>query len=126
MDAERLPTLELVREITAKGAELVKKEVELAIAETKADLRAELGMVKMLAAAAVGALATLNLLLVAAALALGPVAPPWLAALALAAVAGVVTLLLGAIAWRLRVTRPLARTRKTVEEDVRWAKEQIA
>jgi len=126
MESERLSTLELVREITSKGTQLVSKEVELAISEAKSDLRAELDMAKSFAGAAVCAIATLNLLLVAGVLALATAMPAWQAALVFAAVAGAATGALALVGWRKRVTRPLARTRKTLEEDVRWAKQQIA
>ena len=126
MESEQLSTVKLVKEITAKGTELVKKEVELAIAEAKTDLRSELSMVKTLVAAGVAAIVTLNLLLIAAVFGLATVMSPWLAALVLAGVALLVTAALAIVGWRMRVTKPLARTRKTVEEDVQWAKHQIA
>src|SRR5262245_38709864 len=116
-ELERLSTVELFREITGKGTELVRKEVELAVAEAKSDLRAELVMLKLFAAAAVGAISALNLLLLAAVLALADVMPGWQAALAFAAAVAALSAVLGFVGWRKRVTRPLALTRESVKED---------
>lgn len=126
MTPEILSTRELIGEITGKTSLLIKKEVELAKTEIMADLQAELAMVKGLGLALVAALAGLNLLLVALVLALAAWMPGWLAAV----IVGVVILVLGAavgyVSWSRRVTTPLALTRKTLKEDVRWAKERLA
>ena len=120
-----LSTIELVRQIVQTGSLLVQKEVELARAELKADLQAQLLMAKRLAVAAVLALLGINLLLVAVVFALARVMPGWLAALAL----GVLVLAVGGAvalaAWRGRVSAPLAATRKHVKEDLEWAKEHL-
>jgi O-antigen/teichoic acid export membrane protein len=81
--------------------------------------------VKSFAVAAVAALLMLNLLLVAAVFALLPYVAGWLAALAMAGVMLLVALVAGAIGWRHHVTRPLDRTRRTLTEDLRWAKEEL-
>ena len=83
-------------------------------------------MVKLLAVAAAGALTGLNLLLVAVVLALASVVPAWLAALGLGLVILVISAIAGALGWRRRVSQPLAITRKTVTEDLQWAKERLA
>ena len=125
-DSHQLSTRELLSRIFQTGSHLVTKEIELARAEVKADLEAELGMVKMLVAAAVGALLGVNLLLVAAVFALALWMPGWLAALALAAVVLVVSAIVGYVGWQRRVRTPLAVTRKTVTEDMQWVKERLA
>jgi hypothetical protein len=124
--AENLSTRELVAEITGKVSLLVKKEVELAKTELKANAEAELAMVKALAAGAVAALLGLNTLLVAVVLALAMKMPGWLAALIVGGVVLVVGVVLGYLGWNWRVTTPLAVTRKTIREDVQWAKERVA
>src|SRR5262245_58422766 len=91
--ARNLSTRELVAEITGKASLLVKKEVELARNELKADLQAELAMAKALAAGALAALLGLNVLLVAVVFALAIIMPGWLAAL----IVGGALLLIGAI-----------------------------
>jgi uncharacterized membrane protein YqjE len=120
-----LRTLELVRQIWRTGSLLVNKDVELARAELKADLQAQLLMAKLLAAAAVLALLGIDLLLVAVVFALARVMPAWLAALALGVLLLAVGGAIGLTAWRRRVSAPLAVTRKKVKEDLEWAKEHL-
>ena len=120
-----LSTLELVRRLLQTGSLLLKKEVELARAELKADLEAQLRMAKRLAIAAVLALLGINLLLVAAVFAMANVMPGWLAALALGVVLLAVGGATGLMAWRRRMSAPLAVSRKHVKEDVEWAKEHL-
>jgi uncharacterized membrane protein YqjE len=117
--------LELVRQLLQTASLLIKKEVELARAELKADLQAQLLMAKRLAVAAVLALLGINLLLVAVVFALAHVMPGWLAALALGVLLLAVGGAIGLKAWRGRVSAPLAATRKHVKEDLEWAKEHL-
>jgi uncharacterized membrane protein YqjE len=117
---------ELIRGITDKSTLLLKMEAELARAEIKADLKSELTMAKGMAIAAVAALMGLNLLLVALVFALTAWMPGWLAALAVAVVMLLIGAVVGYLGWRRRVTSPLALTRKTLKEDVQWAKERLA
>jgi hypothetical protein len=124
--ARDLSTLELVADITAKVSLLARKEAELATTELKADLQRELTTVKALGAAIVAALLGFSTLLVAAVFALAKVMPGWLAALVVAGAVLTVAAVLGGIGWSHRVTRPLAMTRKTLSDDVQWAKEHIA
>ena len=105
---------------------MVKKEVELATTEVKADLQKELSMVKALAAAVVAGLLGLNMLLVAAVFALAMKMPGWAAALIIGGVVLLIAMVLGSFGWSRRVTNPLAMTRKTLKEDVQWAKERVA
>jgi uncharacterized membrane protein YqjE len=125
-EAETLSTTQLVGEISSKVMELIAKEIDLAKAELREDYRAELSAIKALAATAVGAIATLNLLLVAGVFALASSMTPVHAALFAAGLLLLPTIAAGVFAWRQRVTKPLDLTRKTVEEDVQWAKEQLA
>src|SRR5262245_41254917 len=71
----------LVSEIGAKTALLARKEIDLAKAELKADLRAEIAMAKWLGIAGLAVLLGLNGLVVAAVLALAVHLPGWLAGL---------------------------------------------
>ena len=123
---ERHGTVELVREVASKATLLVGKEVELARVELKNNFASEVAMVKSVAVAAVASIVSLNMLLVAAVFALAPRLEPWLAAFVLAGVALVVGLITGLAGWRHHVARPLALTRRTLEEDVRWARGQLA
>jgi uncharacterized membrane protein YqjE len=74
------------------------------------------------------ALLTLELLLVAVVLALmeGGILPGWAAALVVAAVVLAVGTGAGLWGWARRVRTPLDTTRRSLKEDVRWAKDQIA
>ena len=68
----------------------------------------------------------LNLLFVTAALALASRMPGWAAGLIVAGFTLVVALAIGLSAWNKRVVDPLARTRRTLKEDVQWSKEKLA
>jgi hypothetical protein len=122
-----LPTPQLIGEIASKATLLVSKEVDLLRQESREDLRSELSMIKGFAAAAVAGITALNLALTAAVFAIASsYASAAYAALGLAGIALVCTVAAAAIAWRKHVHEPLDRTRKTVKEDVQWAKEQMA
>jgi hypothetical protein len=130
-DSRRLSTRELMGRIADTGSRLVAKEMELARVELRADVEAQLGMVKLVSAAAVGALSGVNLLLLAALLA----AARWLGAslnalafgaIALAVLGLALATALAYAGWQRRVNAPLAATRRTVTEDVRWVKERVA
>ena len=125
-ETQSLSTRQLLTRLLETVSLLVTKEVELARAEIKADLKAELDMVKLLVAAGVVAMFGVNLLLVAAVFALTAWMPGWVAALGGTALLLAIGALLGLIGWKHRVSEPLAVTRKTVKEDVQWAKERLA
>jgi hypothetical protein len=123
--ASELSTSQLVLETTREAMALIKSEIALARTELKADLASELSAVKGLGLGILGALAALNLLLVSGALGLATVMPAWAAGLVVAGVVALVAAIAGAIGWR-HVKAPLARTRKSLEEDARWVKERAA
>ncbi len=120
-----LSSTRLMGETAKEAIALIKAQVELAKTELKEDLRSEVGAVKGLSVALVAALCGINILLVAGAFGLARVMPIWAALLV---VAGVVLLVAG-IAAALGVKKvrvPLQRTRRSLEEDVRWVKERTA
>jgi uncharacterized membrane protein YqjE len=121
-------TRDLVTELARKASALARKEVELAKAEIRADLRAEIKMASGLGAAGLCAILTVQLLLVAIVLALmeGGVLPGWAAALVVAAVVLAIGSAIGLWGWAKRVKTPLDTTRRSLRENVRWAKQQIA
>ena len=123
---QSLSTRQLLSRLVETVSLLVAKEVELARAEIKADLKAELSMVTLLVAAGVVAVFSVNMLLVSAVFALTVWMPGWLAALAVAALLLVIGGVLALVGWQQRVSAPLAVTRQTVKEDVQWAKERLA
>jgi hypothetical protein len=124
--ARALSTRELTNQVLGKAVTLVKTEVELAKLELKADVTAQLARVKGLAIAGVLALFAANILLVAGVLALALLMPGWLAGLLVGGVLLVTAAVIGYVSWRRTVSAPLALTRKTLKENVRWAKERIA
>ena len=123
---ESASTAELVKELFEQSTKLVKSEMALAKAELMSDLQQEVKVAEGLGVAAICGLCGLNLLLVAVALALATVLPAWAAAVIVALVVLAAGAIAGWLGWGSRVKRPLARTQKTLKEDVRWAKERLA
>lgn len=119
-------TAELVERLAAEAKELVKKEVELAKSELRDEWKSEIKTAVGLAAAAVAALVTLNLLFVALALALAEPLPGWAAALIVASGTLAIGGIAGAIGWASRVRNLLPRTQKTLKEDAQWAQERLS
>jgi len=105
---------------------LAHKQLELAMTEVKADLKREAAAAAGLSVATIFAFLALNLLFVTAALALASWMPAWAAGLIVAGLTLVIALAIGLTAWNKRVVDPLARTRRTIKEDVRWSKEKLA
>lgn len=126
LDPTELSTADLVRELLDKTRTLARKEVELARTELKADLKDELTTLKGAAAAGVLGLCGLNMLFVCAALGLGAVIPAWLAALFIGIGLVLIAGGLGLWGYSHLNKKPLAATRRTLEEDVEWAKRRLA
>lgn len=121
-----VPTGELLEQLVGKFTRLARKEVELAKVELARDIHAEAAMAKGLGVAGVCALVTLTLLCVALALFIAQWMPAWGAVLLVAAGVLLIGTIAGLAGWKRRVKRPLSETRRTLGEDVRWAKERIA
>ncbi len=121
----QLGTGELVKQIGTQAEVLVRKQFELAKAELKHDLKAEATAFGGLGVSAVLGIISVTLLLVTAALGLSLVLPAWAAGLIVTGVMIAVTLIVALISWKKRVSTPLARTRQSVRDDVRWAKERL-
>src|SRR5262252_4908735 len=103
---QSLSTRQLLMQLIETVTLLVRKEVELARAEIRADVRAELSMVTLLVAGGVVAVFGVNMLLVAAVFALTVWMPGWLAALAVAVVLIVIGAVLALVGWQRRVSAP--------------------
>jgi hypothetical protein len=123
--ATDLSTKELLGQILAEASTLVRKEMELARTELAADLKTEVTMAKALGVGAVLGLCGLNLALVTAVLALALVMPGWAAGLIVTGVVLAAAAVVAAVGWGRRVRKPLERTRKHLEEDVKWMKERV-
>lgn len=121
-----VPASELVEQLVGKMTRLARKEVELAKTEMKANLRSEAWVAAGLGIAGLCALIALNLAGVALALFLARWIPPWEAALAVAGGALLAGLTAGWWGWNRRVQSPLEATRRTLREDVRWARGRSA
>ena len=121
-----LSTAALVKEIGVEVSHLAHKQVELAMTEVKADLKREAAAAAGLSVATIFGFVALNLLFVTVALALASWMPAWAAGLIVAGVTLVIALAIGLTAWNKRVVDPLARTRRTIKEDVRWSREKLA
>jgi uncharacterized membrane protein YqjE len=121
-------TKDLVTQLARKASLLARKEVELAKAELKSDIRSEIKMASGLGVAGVCALVTLQLLLTAIVFALfeAEVMRGWAASLVVAAVVLAIGTVVGLWGWAKRVKKPLDSTRRSIEENVRFAKERIA
>ncbi len=126
LSAEDLSMRKLVGEITSKAYLLARKEVDLAKAELKEDLRSQLTMIKALAVALVAGIAGVSVLLVAAVLALAQVIPGWLAALLVGGAVLAIAVAAGLYGWSRRLRNPLDATRRTLREDLQWAKERLS
>lgn len=122
---QELSTVELVKQITTEVGHLAQKQVELAKAELKADLKSEAVMVGGLSLAALGAICTVNLLLVTGILALSTMLRGWEAGLIVSGVTLLATVLTAVLAWSRRVRSPMARTKRSLREDVEWTKERL-
>ena len=122
------PTRDLVADAARTASELVRKELELAKAELRADLKAEVRMASGLGVAGVCGLCVLNLALTAIAFALmeAGVLPGWAAALIVAAVVLAIGTAAGLWGWAKRVKKPLDTTRRSLQDNVKFAKERIA
>jgi hypothetical protein len=117
---------ELIGHTIDSATQLAKKEIELAKAELRADIKKEVAMAKGLGVAGLCAIWAVGLMLTAGALALGLVLPEWAATLIVAAAVLAVGTAAGVIGWGKRVKQPLEATRRTVKEGATWVKERLA
>ena len=123
---QRLGTGALVRQIVSQAELLAKKELELAKTELRVDLRSEARVAGGLGIAALAGLVAINLLLVTAALALSLVMPGWAAGLIVTGFMLTVAAIFGLVSWRRRLREPMAHTRRTLKDGVKWTKERFA
>jgi hypothetical protein len=123
---DRLGTSALVRRLVTQVELLAKKEFELAKAEVRADLRKEATAAGGLGIAAVVGIITVALLLVTVILALSLVLPAWAAGLIVSGATLVVAIVLALVSWTRRVRDPLARTRQSMKENIKWTRERLA
>jgi Flp pilus assembly protein TadB len=123
---DRLGTSALVKRLVTQVESLAKKEIQLARTELRADLHQEARAAGGLGIAAVVGLITVALLLVTVILALALVLPAWGAGLIVSGATLIVTVVLALVSWTRRVRDPLARTRQSLKENVKWTRERLA
>jgi hypothetical protein len=121
-----LSTLQLVKEIALQSSLLVKKQVELAKTELKADVRTEAKVAGGLVVAAVCAIITVTLLLVTAAFALSLVMPAWAAGLIVSGFVAAVAAVVAGISWKRRVRQPMEASRHELKRGIQFTKERFA
>lgn len=118
----QVPTPELIRQLARTAGELARKEVALARAELRADLRTQARAALAVGVAVLCAFFGAQLLVAAAALGLVAAGlPGWAAALAVAAVVLIAGAAVGLRGWARRVRVPLGATRRSFREAGRWA-----
>ena len=122
----RLSTTQLVKEIASQAGLLVKKQIALAKTELKADARTEAKVAGGLGIAAVCAIVTITLLLVTVVLALAQVLPGWAAGLIVSGFMAAVVAVVAGVSWSRRIRKPLQRTRRELQQEIRFTKERFA
>jgi predicted phage tail protein len=118
-------TGELVGRLADESKELVKKEIDLAKAELRTELKCEAKLAIGFVAAGLAAFIALQLLLAAVVLGLAESMPGWVAALVVAGGVLVIGLVAALVGWGYRVRHPLSKTRKTLKEDAQWAQQGL-
>ena len=118
-------TRALVGEIGSELVQLAQTEVDLARAELASNVRSGRRALVGLGVATAAALVGVTLLLVSGVLGLAMLMPGWLAALVVAGVVFGVGASAGYIGWQQRPRSPLALTRKSLQEDWEWLKQQV-
>jgi hypothetical protein len=124
-DMRSLSTGELVSGLLRETRTLIEHEVELAKAEMRENLKAQLALVKWFGVALVAALCFVETVFMTAALALSTVLSPWLAGALVAGFLLVVAIVATVVGWS-RKEAPLETTRKTLKESWDWARNRVA
>lgn len=99
----RLSLTQILKEIRVKFSKLLRKEIDLAKTELKADIKSEISMVGGMGIAAVLIFLSISMLLVTLILALSEVLPAWTAGLIVSAVLLLAAAIVALISWKKRV-----------------------
>lgn len=125
-DISHLSIFELITELKEQVSLLVKKEVDLAKTELKADIKAEALMAGGFLIAAIFGFLTITMLCVTAVFAIAIVLPGWAAGLIVSGFLLLISLIAALIGWGNRVKNPLVRTRDVIRSDINMTKEGFA
>jgi hypothetical protein len=125
VDPASMSTTELLAEIGRQVSSLARAELDLAKNELRANLLDEVKMASGLSLGAILGLMGANLLLVTAVFGLATVVPGWVAGLIVTGAVLLAAAAAAAFGWSKRVRKPLGKTRREIEEDVRWAKNRM-
>jgi hypothetical protein len=119
-----MSSADLVKELSANVSLLLQRQVKLAQLELKGELRQGRSTAELITFSALAAYASVVLLLVAAALALGDVlgGRMWAGALIVAGALVVIAAGPGLIGYKRLPKRPLPRTRAELSKEISWAK----
>src|SRR5262245_52024883 len=109
-------TGQLFTQLISQSSELVKKELELARAELRADMRQEMKSLGGIGTAGILGLAGFALLLTTCVLALAVAIPAWAAALIVTGVVLSGAAIAGFVGYSMRVKHPLDRTQRSLKE----------
>ena len=115
-----LSTLQLVKEIALQSGLLVKKQVELAKTELRADVRTEAKVAGGLGVAAICGIIAITLLLVTAAFA------AWGAGLIVTGFVAAVAAVVAGVSWKRRVRQPMEASRYELKRGLHFTKERFA
>lgn len=116
---------QILQEIVSRVGEIIRSEFKLATIEAKQDLSERAKAASILAAAGVLLVMALGFVLLAAVYGLSTVVAPWLAALIVGVVVGVIGgILLYVGQARMKQSPKLEMTTRTAEDNIRWLKNQ--
>lgn len=125
-EVSKLSTPELVARIAQDAQDLVKAEIQLAKSEVRSTVQSVGAVAKRLAVAGVLGLGAYFTLLGAAVAGLSLVLETWAAALIVGGVLLVSAVVLAMLGARAAPRAPLERTRRSIQEDLKLAKETPA
>lgn len=120
----RLNTGELISNLVNNISAIFDREISLAKAEARADVRQAISGGAALAIGLLFVYTAVPALVTAAILALWPTLSPPMVALIVAALFAVIGAIVAYIGWNRVRIQPLERTRETLKEDVEWARNQ--
>lgn len=125
-EPEAMGTNELVKELAADSALLVKRQLELATLEIKNELKQRVGILETFGVSGLMAFAGILMLLVAAASALGSALGRglWAGALIIAAILSAPAAIVGAIGYRKMESREsfFKRSRRELDKEIEFSR----